>query len=91
MGNKHPDGPAIKVRDNNIDQALRKLKKDLQKDGLFREMKLREHFEKPSEKKSREKQEALRRWRKNRIKTIQREHGVDKKSAQAIIKGRSPR
>ena len=42
------------VRDNNVDQALRALKKKLQREGVFREMKLRQHFEKPSVKKARE-------------------------------------
>ena len=36
------------VRDNNIEKALRVLKKKLQKDGLFRELRLRQHYEKPS-------------------------------------------
>ena len=43
------------VRDNNIDQALRALKKKMQREGVFREMKLRKHYEKPSEKRVREK------------------------------------
>ncbi len=54
----------VHVRDNNVDQALRILKKKMQREGIFREMKLRRHFEKPSEKKAREKAEALRRSRK---------------------------
>ena len=54
----------IIVRDNNVDQALRALKKKLQREGIFREMKMRRDFEKPSEKKKREKAEAVRRWRK---------------------------
>ena len=54
----------IAVRDNNIDQALRALKKKMQREGVFREMKLRNHFEKPSEKRAREKAEAVRRARK---------------------------
>src|ERR1700704_2781792 len=45
----------IIVRDNNVDQALRALKKKLQREGVFREMKLRKHYEKPSERKVREK------------------------------------
>ena len=49
----------VSVRDNNVDQALRALKKKLQREGVFREMKLRQHFEKPSEKKAREKAEAI--------------------------------
>jgi len=54
----------VTVRDNNVDQALRVLKKKMQREGIFREMKLRRDFEKPSEKKKREKSEAVRRWRK---------------------------
>ncbi len=42
----------VSVRDNNVDQALRALKKKLQREGVFREMKLKQHFEKPSVKKS---------------------------------------
>jgi small subunit ribosomal protein S21 len=52
------------VRDNNIDQALRVLKKKMQREGVFREMKRRRSYEKPSEKRTREKSEALRRARK---------------------------
>ncbi len=63
----------ILVRDNNVDQALRVLKKKLQREGVFREMKLRGHFEKPSEKKAREKGEAVRRARKLARKLAQRE------------------
>jgi small subunit ribosomal protein S21 len=54
----------VNVRDNNVDQALKVLKKKMQREGLFREMKLRRDFEKPSEKKKREKAESVRRWRK---------------------------
>ena len=54
----------VNVRDNNIEQALRALKKKLQREGVFREMKLKQHFEKPSVKKAREKAEAVRRARK---------------------------
>ena len=54
----------VTVRDNNVDQALRALKKKLQREGVYREMKLRRHFEKPSEKKKRERAEAVRRARK---------------------------
>lgn len=54
----------VSVRDNNVEQALRALKKKLQREGVFREMKIRKHYEKPSEKKKREASEAVRRWRK---------------------------
>ena len=63
----------VVVRDNNIDQALKALKKKLQREGVFREMKLRRHFEKPSEKKAREKAEAVRRFRKLQRKRMERE------------------
>ena len=54
----------VNVRDNNVEQALRVLKKKMQREGLFREMKLRRHYEKPSERKLREKEENIRRSRK---------------------------
>ena len=63
----------IIVRDNNVDQALKALKKKMQREGIFREMKLRGHYEKPSEKKAREKAEAIRRARKLARKKMQRE------------------
>ncbi len=55
---------SVSVRDNNVDQALKVLKKKMQREGIFREMKLRRDFEKPSQKRKREKAEAVRRWRK---------------------------
>ena len=63
----------VVVRDNNVDQALRALKKKLQREGVFREMKLRNYYEKPSEKKARQKAEAVRRARKLARKRMQRE------------------
>lgn len=63
----------VLVRDNNVDQALRALKKKMQREGIFREMKLRGHYEKPSEKRAREKAEAVRRARKLIRKRMQRE------------------
>lgn len=63
----------VLVRENNVDQALRALKKKMQREGIFREMKLRGHYEKPSEKKAREKAEAVRRARKLVRKRMQRE------------------
>ena len=63
----------VVVRDNNVDQALRALKKKLQREGVFREMKLRNYYEKPSEKKARQKAEAVRRARKLARKRLQRE------------------
>lgn len=63
----------VLVRDNNIDQALRVLKKKMQREGVFREMKQRRAYEKPSEQRNREKSEAIRRARKLARKKAQRE------------------
>ena len=63
----------VVVRDNNIDQALKALKKKLQREGVFREMKLRRHYEKPSERRAREAAEAVRRARKVERKRLERE------------------
>ena len=49
----------VVVRDNNVDQALKALKKKMQREGVFREMKLRRSYEKPSEKRARESAEAV--------------------------------
>ncbi|HEU0017007.1 MAG TPA: 30S ribosomal protein S21 [Methyloceanibacter sp.] len=61
------------VRDNNVEQALRVLKKKLQREGLFREIKRRRAYEKPSERRAREKQEGIRRGKKAARKLAQRE------------------
>lgn len=63
----------VLVRDNNVDQALRVLKKKMQREGVFREMKQRKAYEKPSERKVREKAEAVRRSRKMARKQAIRE------------------
>jgi small subunit ribosomal protein S21 len=63
----------VLVRENNVDQALRVLKKKMQREGIFREMKARQAYEKPSEKRAREKAEAIRRTRKAARKQMQRE------------------
>ena len=63
----------VLVRDNNVEQAIRVLKKKLQREGVFREMKARRSYEKPSEKRVREKAEAVRRTRKAARKQAVRE------------------
>lgn len=63
----------VLVRENNVEQALRVLKKKLQREGVFREMKRRRSFEKPSERKVREKAESIRRAKKAARKQMQRE------------------
>ena len=80
----------VVVRDNNVDQALRALKKKMQREGIFREMKLRNYYEKPSEKRAREKAEAIRRARKLARKKAQREGGGGG-APSAAAKPRGPR
>ena len=63
----------VVVRANNVDQALKALKKKMQREGIFREMKMRNFHEKPSEKRVREKAEAIRRARKLARKRAQLE------------------
>ncbi len=77
----------VLVRDNNVDQALKALKKKMQREGIFREMKLRNYFEKPSEKRVREKAEAVRRARKLARKRMQREGLLPGK---AVVKTTGP-
>jgi len=63
----------VYVRDNNVDQALRALKKKMQREGMFREMKRRRHYEKPSERRVRAAADSARRRRKLQRKQAQRE------------------
>lgn len=76
------------VRDNNVDQALRALKKKLQREGVFREMKARRSYEKPSEKRAREKAEAVRRTRKMARKLAQREGLLPAPKKKLPLRGR---
>ena len=73
LGKVRPENVQVIVRDNNVDQALRVLKKKMQREGVFREMKRRRSFEKPSERRAREKAEAIRRHRKLLRKRMDRE------------------
>jgi len=70
---EHRGAVQVIVRDNNVDQALKVLKKKMQREGVFREMKLRRAYEKPSTRKAREKAEAKRRARKLERKRLERE------------------
>jgi small subunit ribosomal protein S21 len=63
----------VLVRNNNIDQALKALKRKMQREGIFRELRNRRAYEKPSERRNREKSEAIRRARKLARKKLQRE------------------
>ncbi len=73
LGRRVESKVQVQVRDNNVDQALRALKKKLQREGVFREMKLRRSYEKPSARKKRERAEAIRRHRKLLRKRMDRE------------------
>ena len=78
----------IQVRDNNVDQALKVLKKKLQREGLFREMTRRRAYEKPSEKRARKAGEAIRRARKAARKQAQREGLIAKPRTRQAAGGR---
>src|SRR5215468_7513826 len=78
----------VLVRDNNIDQALRVLKKKMQREGVFREMKQRRFYEKPSERAAREKSEAIRRARKLARKQAQREGLIPMPPKKVLKEGR---
>ena len=78
------------VRDNNVDQALRVLKKKMQREGVFREMKRRRFYEKPSEKTNREQAEAIRRARKLARKKAQREGLIAAPRGKKVRSGRAP-
>ena len=77
----------VQVRDNNVEQALRVLKKRLQREGFFREMKRRQYFEKPSEARVREKVEAIRRRRKAEKKQAIRDGRISDPKAAAARSG----
>jgi small subunit ribosomal protein S21 len=79
------------VRDNNVDQALRALKKKMQREGVFREMKRRRFYEKPSEKMARERGEAIRRARKVARKQAQREGLLPAPKKKELVAGKTMR
>ena len=85
--NKKEDKLQVLVRDNNVEQALKVLKKKLQREGVFREMKARRAYEKPSEKRVRQRAEAVRRSRKLARKQAQRE-GLLPKPKRKLVAGR---
>ncbi|MCB1441278.1 MAG: 30S ribosomal protein S21 [Rhizobiaceae bacterium] len=78
----------VLVRDNNVDQALKVLKKKMQREGVFREMKARRSYEKPSERRARQKAEAVRRFRKLARKQAQREGLIPGPKRKAAAPGR---
>ena len=80
----------VLVRDNNVEQALRVLKKKMQREGLFREMKQRRAYEKPSERRTREAAEAVRRARKQARKKAQNEGLLPKPKRKVVPAPRTP-
>ncbi len=80
----------VLVRDNNVDQALRVLKKKLQREGVFRELRRKKHYEKPSERRVREQNEAVRRARKLARKRAQREGLLPPPKPRTPAPGRGP-
>ncbi|WP_273727815.1 30S ribosomal protein S21 [Brucella gallinifaecis] len=76
----------VLVRDNNIDQALRVLKKKMQREGIFRELKARRAYEKPSERRIREKEAAIGRAKKDAKKKAQREGLVPKTKRKSTVR-----
>ena len=79
------------VYDNNVDQALRVLKKKMQREGVLRELKRRRHYEKPSERGVREKGEAVRRARKLARKQMIREGLIAAPKKRTPISNRAAR
>lgn len=63
----------VYVRDNDVNAAIRVLKKKMQREGTFREMRLRQFYEKPSERRARQKAQSVRRYRKAMRKRLERE------------------
>jgi len=57
-------GLTVRVKNNDVNKALRKLKKMMQQEGIFQELRKREHYEKPALRRKREKDQAVKRWRK---------------------------
>ena len=62
----------IAVRNNIVDQAMRILKKKLQKEGVLKEIKSRQYFEKPSVKRARKKAEGIKRYKRAEKKRLER-------------------
>ena len=62
----------VTVKNGNVDRAMRTLKKKLQKEGLLKELKQKQYFEKPSAKKARKKAEGVKRYQRNLKKKQER-------------------
>ena len=62
----------VAVKNGNVERAMRTLKKKLQKEGLLRELKQKQYFEKPSAKRKRKKAEGIKRYQRNLKKKMER-------------------
>ena len=62
----------VAVKNGNVERAMRTLKKKLQKEGLLKELKQKQYFEKPSAKKARKKAEGIKRYQRNLKKKMER-------------------
>jgi len=63
-------GLTVKVKNNDVNKAMRKLKKLMQQEGIFQELRKREYYEKPTTKRKREKAQAVKRWRKKQAESL---------------------
>jgi small subunit ribosomal protein S21 len=81
----------VNVRDNNIDQALRVLKKELQREGVFKKVKDESAFESKGEKRRKAKAKAVTRAFKLAAKKMSKRDGIPLTEARAILKGKSPK
>ena len=62
----------VVVKNGNVERAMRTLKKKIQKEGLLRELKQKQYFEKPSAKRARKKAEGIKRYQRNLKKKMER-------------------
>ena len=62
----------VTVKSNNVEQALRVLKKKLQKEGVLKDIKRKQYYEKPSEKRARKNEEGEKRYRRAMKKRFDR-------------------
>ena len=63
-------GLTVKVKNNDVNKAMRKLKKLMQQEGIFQELRKREYYEKPTTKRKREKAQAVKRWKKKQAESL---------------------
>lgn len=63
-------GLTVRVKNNDVNKAMRKLKKLMQQEGIFQELRKREYYEKPTTKRKREKAQAIKRWKKKQADSL---------------------